>query len=74
MLGHLYEHTAHLAYLIRRAKKQRSLTINAFGEVIINSLKLLQYHQIQSTFKITLGACVVTSAPQWLLKDIKHRF
>ena len=58
-----FEHTSHLAYLIRRAKKQqRSLTIalldlrNAFGEVHHKLIQtVLQYHQIPEHFQNCIG-------------------
>ena len=54
-----FEHTAHSAYLIRRARKQqRSLTIalldlrNAFGEVHHKLIQtVLKYHQIPEHFQ-----------------------
>ena len=59
-----FQHTTHLAYLIRRAKKQqRSLTIilldlrNAFGEVHHKLIKtVLKYDQIPEHFQNCLGS------------------
>jgi flagellar biosynthesis chaperone FliJ len=67
-----FEHTAHLAYLIRRAKKQqRSLTIalldlrNAFGEVHHKLIQtVLKYHQIPEHFQNCIANLyILTSVP-----------